>query len=67
MSSNNEVKAQAHVKEANKGRKLCVFIDGSHNGDAAFETCLRWKQADDELVLVHCVELPKPFAYGQCL
>src|SRR5688572_8527465 len=38
-------------------RKLLVFIDGSNEGNRAFNEAVRWKQPSDTLLVVHLTEL----------
>jgi len=38
-----------------------VLVDGSEHADDAFEAAIRWKKDQDQLFIVHAVELIRPW------
>jgi len=45
-------------------QRLMVLVDGSEHAEYAFEAALRWKKDDDQLYIVHAVELIRPWIAG---
>eukprot|EP00808_Paulinella_micropora_P027719 g52116.t1 len=46
--------------------RIMVLVDGSNNGDKAFDAALQWKRPDDHLFIVTAVEHVVPVALVRC-